>query len=174
MIDLLRDFLSPFYLQLKFVHLMAVMVWIWSTSVAYAYYLVPVFKAWRRNPQDPELIAMRNWVMERFDHGAIYEHIAFPIVIITGPLLYLAGGWDTSSGWLLLKILIVAGIFIPIELFDYHLSHLGGNKGHVRETGTPEDYEAAVQKHWWFFLITSPAVMIFAVTVVYLAVTKPF
>ncbi|MCC5867025.1 MAG: hypothetical protein JJU27_00825 [Gammaproteobacteria bacterium] len=173
MIGLLQDLLAPFYLQLKFIHLLAVMVWVWSTSVAYAYYLVPVFKAWRRNPGDEGVIELRNWVMERFDHGASYEHIAFPIVLLTGPLLYIAGGWSTSAAWLTLKILIIVGVFLPIEICDYYISHLGGNKRRIRETGDMVRYEQAIHRHWWFFLVTSGPVMVFAMAVIYLAVTKP-
>jgi uncharacterized membrane protein len=172
MLEALREFLAPYYLHLKWLHLLAVMVWMWSTAVAYAFYLVPVFKAWRRNPGDRELLAMRDWVMERFDHGVIYEHIAFPVILITGPLLYLLGGWTTGVGWLALKLLIVVGLFVPIEILDYHLSHFGGNKERVRSSSGSQAYELAVHRHWLFLLVSSPVVMIFGVIVVYLAVTK--
>lgn len=173
MLDAIRELLAPYYLYIKAVHLVAVMAWMWSTAVAYAFYLVPVFKAWRRNPQDRELIAMRDWVIERFDHGVVYEHIAFPVILITGPLLYVTGGWTTGAGWLALKLLIVVGLFLPIEAADYYLSHFGGNKERVRRTTTDRVvYEAAVHRHWLFLLVSSPVVMFFGVAVVVLAVTK--
>lgn len=174
MLAFIRELLGPYYLYIKFVHVLFVMIWATSTIVGYAYYLVPAFKAWRRNPTDPEVIALRNWTMERFDHGVIYEHIAFPIILVTGPLLYIVGNWSTGFNWLLLKIIIVCVVAIPIEIADYHLSHFGGNKRHVRETGDPAAYELAVQRHWMFFLVTSPPIMIFAILVVFLAITKPF
>ena len=174
MLESIRIFLSTHYPILKFVHLTAVMVWVWSTSVAYAYYLVPVFKAWRRNPEDAEVIALRNWVMERFDHGVIYEHIAFPIVLITGPLLYWAGGFDTSVDWLMLKLLIVIGLFLPVEIVDYHLSHFGGSKHKFRGNDDWQGYEVSVHRHWWFLLVTSPLVMIGGLFVLFLAIVKPF
>ena len=170
----IRLFLGSHYAELRFVHLVAVMVWIWSTSVAYAFYLVPVFKAWRRNPRDEQVRELRNWVMERFDQGAIYEHIAFPIVLITGPLLYWAGGFDSSVDWLMLKLLIVIGLFLPIEIMDYHLAHLGGAKHRFRAGDDWSGYEAAVHRHWWFLLVTSPLVMIGALFVLFLAIVKPF
>src|SRR3546814_4968749 len=111
----LRQWLSPWYLEIKFVHLAAVMAWLWSTSVAYVHYLLPAFHAWRRNPDDEGVIALRDWVMDRFDRGAVIEHIAFPIVMISGPLLYWVGGWDRSATWLMIKLLIVVGFFLPIE-----------------------------------------------------------
>ena len=174
MLESVQLFLGTHYAVLKFIHLTAVMVWVWSTSVAYAYYLVPVFKAWRRNPHDGEVIALRNWVMERFDQGATYEHVAFPIVLITGPLLYWAGGFDTSVDWLMLKLLIVVGLFLPIEIMDYHLAHLGGAKHRFRKSDDAEGYERSLHRHWWFLLVTSPLVMIAAMVVLFLAIVKPF
>lgn len=174
MLDLLRQILGPWYLQIKFLHVLFVAVWIASTVVAYTYYLVPVFKAWRRNPHDQEIIALRNWTMERFDQGIIFEHVAFPIIILTGPLMYVLGGWTTATNWLLLKIILVCLVAIPIEIVDYHLSHFRGNKRRLREAGDAAGYERSIQQHWMFFLITSPPVMVFAVLIVFLAITKPF
>lgn len=175
MINTIQAALAPYYLYIKFVHVLAVMAWIWSTAVAYAFYLVPIFKAWRRNPQDPEIREMRNWALERFDHGVSYEHIAFPVILVTGVLLYITAGFNTSINWLLLKLLIVTGILIPIEVWDYHLSHFGGNKRRIRESGAGAlAYEKAVHQHWWFLLLTSPTVMIFGILVVFLAISKPF
>ncbi|KCZ46952.1 MULTISPECIES: hypothetical protein [unclassified Hyphomonas] len=174
MLEPIRMFLGEYYLQLKFIHLTAVMVWVWSTSVAYAFYLVPVFKAWRRNPTDQEIVRLRNWMMERFDQGASYEHFAFPVILITGPLLFWAGGFNAHVGWLMLKLLFVAGIFIPIEVTDYYLAHFGGAKHRYREAGDAVGYERAVQHHWWFLLLSSPAIMVSAMIVLYLAITKPF
>lgn len=174
MIELIREWLAPYYLDIKFVHLLAVMVWVWSTALGYAYFLVPIFKAWRRNPDDQEIIELRNWAIERFDHGVIYEHIAFPIILLTGPLLYIVGGWSTNSNWILLKILIVCFVMIPIEVMDYYLSHFGGNKERIRASGDMEKYDRHVNYHWMFFLISSPPIMVFSVIVIFLAVAKPF
>lgn len=168
------ELLAPYYIYIKFIHVIFVMIWVWSTALGYAYYLVPVFKAWRRNPEDQEVIALRNWAIERFDHGVIYEHVAFPIILITGPLLYIIGPWSTAFNWLLLKICIVCFVMIPIEVVDYHLSHFGGNKRRIRETGNMELYEKSIHQHWLFFLFSSAPVMIFAMIILFLAITKPF
>jgi uncharacterized membrane protein len=174
MVELIREVLAPFYIYIKAIHILAIMAWIWSTSVAYAFYLVPAFKAWRRNPNDPEIVAFRNWAIERFDDGAVYEHIAFPLILITGPLLLIIGGWNLSVGWLVLKLLIVFGIFLPIEALDYYLSHGPGNKVKLRTAGNAQGYELAVHRHWWFLLLSSPVVMVFAFAIVILAVVRPF
>ncbi len=174
MLAYLQGVLAPYYSYIKLVHLIATTVWLWSTAVGYAFYLVPVFKAWRRNPGDAGVVALRDWVMERFDHGVIYEHIAFPVVLITGPMLWLAGGWSTGAGWLLLKLLIVVSVFLPIEGFDYYLTQQGGNKARLRAAGDDASYERGVQRHWWFLLITSGPVIVFGVIVLFLATVKPF
>jgi len=174
MIAFLQNILGPYYQWIKFVHLFFVMIWLWSTAVGFVYYLLPVFKAWRRNPEDEGIITMRDWVMERFDQGVVYEHVAFPMILLTGPLLWIVGGWNPASGWLALKLLIVIGVFVPVEIVDYYLSHFGGNKHRVRMTGDKEAYERAMQQHWLFFLITSPPVMVFGLVIVLLAVVKPF
>lgn len=174
MIPFLQDTLGPYYIYLKFIHLTFVMIWLWSTAVAFAYYLVPVFKAWRRNPDDGLIVELRNWAIERFDHGVNYEHIAFPIVILTGPLLWIVGGWTPASGWFVVKLLIVFGIFVPIEIADYYLAHFGGNKRKLRKAGDPEKYEQAVYYHWLFLVVISPPVMVFGVITIFLAVVKPF
>lgn len=173
MFEQLPTVMAPWYMHIKLVHLLAVMVWMWSAAAAYAFYLVPAFKAWRRNPQDPQVRALRDWTLERFDQVVIYEHIAFPIVLVTGPLLYYVGGFTTSFAWLSLKLLIVVGIFIPLEILDYYLTHFGGNKRRVRETGDKVAYELAVQRHWLFLLLSSPVVMVFGTLVVVLVVLKP-
>ena len=71
-------------------------------------------------------------------------------------------------------IMIIVGVFLPVEICDYYLSHFGGNKHRVRQSGDEVAYEKAMQQHWMFFLITSPPVVIFGLIIVFLAVTKPF
>lgn len=173
MLEFLRDHLAPYYLHIKFVHVFFALMWVWSASAAYAYYLLPVMKAWRRNPDDRELIPLRNWAMERFDDVVIYEHIAFPIVLITGPLMYVLAGWNAGVAWMDLKLLIVIGLFIPIEIYDYYISHFGGSKQQYKIAGDEAGYERAIHRHWWFFLVTTPAVMIYGTLVVFLAIAKP-
>lgn len=173
MVDFLRNSLGDYYIYIKFIHVVFVMIWSFSTFVGAAYYVYPVMNRWRRNPSDQEIIPLRNWVLERFDEGVIYEHIAFPIVLVTGPLLYILGGWTLDTNWLNLKMLIVIGVFIPIEIFDYHISHFGGNKIKIRESGDMNKYERAVNSHWWFLLITTPAILIFVFLTLFLAIVKP-
>ena len=174
MIDTISSTLAPYYLQIKFVHLLFVAMWFWSTSVAYTYYLVPLFRAWQQNPQALDRIHLRNWAMERFDDGAILEHIAFPIVLLTGILLMLISGWSPDAGWFALKLVLVVLVFLPIEIVDYHLAHFGGNKQKLRESGAIEEYEDILRLHWKFLVLSTPIVVVSITLVVFLAITKPF
>ena len=173
MIDFLQSFFGPYYQVFRFIHIVAVMIWLFSTSVAYSYYLVPIFKSWRRNPHDDPTREMRNWVMERFDHGAILEHVAFPVIMLTGPLLYVLSGYDTGDDWMAMKLLIVFGLFLPIEIFDYTISHFRGAKKNIRAGGDEEDYERYMALHWNFFVYITVPISMLGLFVVFLAVVKP-
>ncbi len=174
MFDALREALVPGYLYIKFIHLFFVMIWSWSTSVAYTWYVKGAFLKWEKNPNDPVAIQRRNFVQEQFDKGAVLEHVAFPIILITGPLLYWVGPWTLDFKWVLFKLCIVAFIFIPIEICDYWLSHFGGNKEMLRKKGRMDLYEKAMKQHWVFFKISTPLIIIFMPLMIFLATVKPF
>lgn len=167
------ELLVPWYMQIKLVHLLAVMVWLFSTAVAYQNYVVPAFKAWLATPDDAGAIAARNLAIERFDKGVILEHVAFPVIMTTGPILWWLSGFDASSDWFVLKMLIVFGIFLPIEIADYHLSHLRGNKLRHRLAGDTDAYERHILLHWRFLVTVTWPIVFFGVSVVALAVLKP-
>lgn len=173
MIDLIREYFGPYYLIVKFVHVFAVMAWSWSTAVAYTSYLKPAYLKWRKNPSDPTLLQRRDWAFEQFDRGAVIEHTAFPVLLLSGGLLFALGGWNLDFNWLLFKLGIVVFVFFPIEVADYWLSHMGGNKYRIRRTGTPEKYQRYIQHHWLFFRITTPLITIFMPMVIFLAIVKP-
>lgn len=171
----LYEVLQQNYLNIKFLHVISVAMWSFSTAVAYRDYIVPSFKSAERHPNDPERIARRNWVMERFDKGAILEHVAFPIVLLTGAVMFWSGDWSLASwSWFSAKMLIVALIFLPIEIVDYYISHFGGNKEKIRATGNMERYETMMQFHWLFFKVTAVLIVIFIPLTYYLAITKFF
>ncbi len=172
-IELLKNGLTPYYLHIKFVHVFFVMIWGWSTAVAYTWYVRGAFLRWQRNPTDETAIRRRNWVIEQFDKGVVLEHIAFPIILITGPLLYALGPWNLTFTWLALKLAIVIFIFVPMEIIDYWLSHFGGNKLRLKARQEHERYEHYVQLHWRFLKASTPIVSIFVPLVIFLAITKP-
>ncbi len=168
--------LASYYLQIKFFHVACAMIWLASTSVAYINYLLPAIRAWQRAPDNELLIQQRNIAMERFDKGVLLEHAAFPLLLISGLLLLVAGPWGPSHFWLALKLCIVVLVFLPIEVLDYWLSHFGGNKKAIRESGLADvalSYERAIQQHWLFLVVSTPVIAVSGVLVLYLAVVKP-
>jgi len=173
MIDAIRESLGSYYLYIKFVHLIAATLWSWSTSVAYIWYARDAWREWAKNPTNDLLRARRNWAFEQFDKGVIVEHLAFPVVLITGPLLIILGGWPLATPWLAAKLAILLLVFIPIEICDYWLSHIVGNKNRLRDAGDAERYERFMQIHWLFFRITTPLIILFVPAAIFLAVVKP-
>ncbi len=111
--------------------------------------------------------------MEQFDKGAALEHIAFPIVLVTGGLIVWLAGWGMESHWLVIKLALVVLVFGPIELFDYRLSHFGGSKKQWRLKGDMKRHEKLMRWHWRFFQISTPLVIIVIPIIIFLAVTKP-
>jgi hypothetical protein len=170
----LRFLLLPWYLQIKFFHLLMVAMWSFSTAVAFRDYLAPVFRAWSRNPERSDLIARRDEAIERFDNGAVLEHIAFPLVLFTGLLMVWLGSWTWEEvNWLTIKLGIVLIVFLPMEILDYYLSHFGGNKGKIRTACNTQRYEQMILLHWKFLRVSTPLAIVFIPALFYLAVTKP-
>jgi len=83
-------------------------------------------------------------------------------------------GWPwLQLNWLGLKLLIIALLFVPMEAVDYYISHGGGNKRKIRQTGDMQQYEHMIRYHWRFFKVTTPLVVIFVPLLFLIAVTKP-
>jgi uncharacterized membrane protein len=170
----LRLVIAPYYLQVKFIHLLMVAMWTFSTAVAYRDYVFPAFKAWEKDPENPTRIAIRDDFLRRFDHGAQLEHFAFPVLIVTGFMMVWIAGWPlTELSWLTVKLGIVLIVFIPVEVIDYYISHFGGNKEKILATGDMDRHEAMTRFHWRFFKVTTPLVVTLIPMIYYLAVTKP-
>jgi hypothetical protein len=170
----LRNLLQPWYLQIKFVHLLMAAMWAFSTAVAYRNYIVPAFRAWQREPHNAAVTTRRNDFMERFDRGVILEHVAFPVLLLSGLLMVWLAGWSWREvNWLGVKLGVVLIVFVPMEIIDYYISHFGGNKSKIRASGNAQRYEAMIRFHWQFFRVTTPLIVVFVPLVFYLAVTKP-
>ncbi|MCL4683416.1 hypothetical protein KJ059_01550 [Myxococcota bacterium] len=171
----LRAAIAPFYLHIKFVHVLAAAIWSFSTSVAWAWYLKPILRSARRHPEDASRRARRDDFMDRFDRGASLEHYAFVLLVLTAGLMLWVLQVDLARwSFLTAKAWIGVLIILPMEAFDIYLSHLGGNKARVRASDTAERLEQAMDWHWRFLRITEPIVMILVPTMFFLAITKPF
>jgi uncharacterized membrane protein len=171
----LRQSLAPVYAWLKALHVLAVMAWAWSTAVAYVYFVKPAYRRVQRRPDDDAARAERDRFMELFDRGVIIEHVAFPIILATGLLLlWLSGFTVLAWSWLLAKLLLVALVFVPMEIVDWYLAHGPGNKRRLRRAGQSERYARMMERHWLFFRVTEPVVMVLIPLAIVLAIAKPF
>ena len=174
-LDALHALLAPWYLWIKALHVFAAMVWAASTAVAYAYYLKPAFRRVRFRPGDAAARAERDRLMERFDRGVVLEHVAFPVLVLTAiAMLWLRGFELGGLSFLTVKLALGVLVFVPMEIADVWLSHLGGNKARIRASGDLARYERVMDLHWLFFRITEPIIVIVVPIVVLLAVAKPF
>lgn len=121
-------------------------MWSFSTAVAYRNFIIPAFLACQREPDN----------------------------LLSGLLMVWLAGWSWQGlNWLSLKLGIVLLIFVPMEIIDYYISHLGGNKKNIRATGDTARYEAMTRFHWQFFRVSTPLIIVFVPLLFYLAVTKP-
>lgn len=175
MIEELRVALAPYYLQIKWLHVMSVAIWGFSTAVAYAWYGKPLLRASYRHPDDAELRARRDDWMDRFDRGAAMEHYALIVMVVTALAMLWIAQVDLTR-WTFFTAMLWVGIVVilPIEVADIWLAHMGGNKARLRAAGDEERYERVMAWHWLFLRVTEPIVVVLVPTMFYLAVVKPF
>ncbi len=175
MLSAVQDGLMPFYLVIKWLHVMSAAIWAFSTAVGYSYMVKPAYLAWKKDPTDEQKKWLRDWTLRKFDHGVVLEHVAFPALIATGVLMVWVQGWPLDAVyWLTVKLAIVILIFGPIEILDYHISHYAGRKSLAKDQGDEAEYEKRVAFHWSFLTITTWFVVIFIPAVFFLAIVKPF
>ena len=171
----LRAALGPWHPWIKAVHVLSAAIWSFSTAVAWAYYLKPALFSARKHPDDAERRARRDDMMDRFDRGAILEHVAFVFLVVTALLMLWLGRVDlTRWSYLTFKVAVGVLIILPMEIWDIYLAHLGGNKARVRATGDMERHERMMEWHWRFLRITEPIVVLLVPTMFLVAIAKPF
>lgn len=174
-LDSLRQSLAPTYKWSKAIHVLAVMAWAWSTAVAYVYFVKPAYRRALRRPDDAAARAERDRFMELFDRGVVIEHVAFPIILVSGLLLLWISGFTLLEwSWLLAKLLLVVLVFVPMEIADWYLAHGPGNKRGLRRAGLADRHARMIKRHWLFFRVTEPIVMVLIPLAIVLAIAKPF
>ena len=124
----MTDNLMVYYPYIKFIHLFSVMIWGMSAVGAYVYYFRTTLFEVKKDSQDMELQQGLIWAYEQFDKTVVLEHIAFLVALIIGLLMFVMAGWTTDNSWMLVKLVIVVGFFIPLEVLDVWISHVLGPK----------------------------------------------
>lgn len=168
----IHDFLASHYLILKFFHLFVVMIWGFS-AIGGFWYLVTASREWSKDKENLELKRRKEWAQWHFNNVVVLEHIAFPLVLLTGTLLFWVSSWPLDYNWLFWKLVIVLGIFIPMEIVDIWLSHWHSPRAMKNMDEDQQHYRDATKKHNLFLDITSPLVLVMVPVVIYLAVVKP-
>ncbi|WP_317931958.1 DUF2269 family protein [Halioxenophilus sp. WMMB6] len=161
------------YGYVKFFHIFFMAMWAMSAVGAYIFYLRATIFEVRDNPENEELKKRLVWAYEQFDKTVILEHIAFPLLLITGAILYYLGGWSLAQHWLLVKLVIVIGFFIPLELLDIWISHILGPRITRRRNEFPDEWNSGRALHLKFLLKSSPMIRITVPIVILLAAAKP-
>lgn len=171
----LQAAISPYYFWIKAIHVISAALWSFSTAVAYAYYLKPAIRSWQRRPDDPRRRARRDEFMERFDRGALFEHVALVLMVATALLMIWIRDVDLLV-WSFIPFLFWLGVVVilPMEAVDIWLAHLGGNKARIRATGDMERHEQVMGWHLTFLRITEPIVLVLIPVAFFVAILKPF
>ena len=169
----MTDNLMVYYPYIKFIHLFSVMIWSMSAVGAYVYYFRTTLFAVKKDPQNMELQRRLIWAYEQFDKTVVLEHIAFPMLLITGLLMFLMAGWTTDSSWMLVKLVIVIGFFVPLELLDVWISHVLGPRISKNRENDVNGWNKGRALHWRFLKTVSPWVAVSIPLVIFLAVVKP-
>ncbi len=175
MFEELRGAIGPFYLYIKALHVIAAAIWGFSTAVAWTYYLKPALRSARAHPDDPVRIARRDDLMDRFDRGAAFEHVAFVVLVVTALAMIWISRVDlTTWSYVTAKLWIGVVVIVPMEALDVYLAHLGGNKARLRAAGDHARHERMMALHWRFLRVTEAIVVILVPAMFVIAVAKPF
>jgi uncharacterized membrane protein len=164
--------LAPWYLHIKFLHVFC--VGIWSFSAVGAFWFVYVASRDRRAARgNEELLRRDEWVRWHFNNVVFLEHVAFPLVLLTGGLLFASVSWSLSAGWLALKLAIVLGLFVPMEILDTWLSHFHVPRAMRNKESQPERFKRALRRQDTFLKYSSWLVLLLVPSVLFLALVKP-
>ena len=167
------QWLAPYYLYIKFFHLFFVMMWAMSALGAYLCYLRPTIYAVQADPSDKKMEERLVWCYEQFDKTVVFEHFAFPIVLITGVMMYFTAGWSLGNHWMLIKLLIVVLVSVPLEIADYYIAHVWGPRVSKARQMDPEGWNEMRATHWKFLRRTAPIIRYTVPIVIFMAVAKP-
>jgi hypothetical protein len=161
------------FAAIRTIHVLAATLWAFTTIAPMRFYVRPTLQAYSRNPDDPELRRRRDWVLEQFDKVVILEHVAFLIILITGPLLFLTGVVSLHDRWFLVKMAIVIVVFIPLEIYDVWLSHVAAPRATRRKQENPKAYDLFRRRYVGFLRGVTPLILMTVPTVLILALAKP-
>jgi uncharacterized membrane protein len=174
MLDALQPWVLDHFLTVKTVHVISAFLWAFSTITPMMFYVVPTIKKMQATPEDPELKRRGHWVLEQMDSVVILEHLALILLLGTGLLLYSSGIVSFATGWFKVKMIIVIGFFIPLEIFDIWFSHVKAPRMTREKDHDPGRYEDFRAFYYKYLVGLAPPIVLTVPTVLILALAKPF
>jgi|TARA_B100002003_G_C14136627_1_gene546636 uncharacterized membrane protein len=171
--DSLINFVASNFLYIKFIHVFFAFLWGLAVPPAFTVYVRRAMNDYNADPGNEELERRMWWTWDQIDKLIVLEHIAWPILIITGPLMFLASGWSLSDPWIMMKLSIIIIIYVPIEAFDIWFSHFYSAHAEARKLEDPDGYKKMRADQIRFFKIISPTVRITIPAIWFLAIVKP-
>lgn len=169
----LTAFVAANFYYVKFVHVIFAFLWGLAVPPAFTIYVRRAMNDYNADPTNAELERRMWWAWDQADKLIVLEHIAWPVLLITGPLLFLASGWTLSHPWIILKLSIIIIIYIPLEAYDIWFSHYYSAYAEARKNENPEGYKKMRADQVRFFRIVSPIVRTTIPLLWFLAIVKP-
>jgi len=166
-------FASNWLPYIKFIHIVSVFLWGFTVPPAYSVYVKRALADASAQPNNKEVEGRLAWAWDRLDYLVAVEHIAWPIILITGPLLLLGSGWAIATPWLEIKLFIVVFVMIPIEAYDTWMSHAYGAVADHNRTNDPKGLQQMRNDQARFYAFISPIVRISMVVIYFVAIVKP-
>ncbi len=173
MTDNLLIFIASNFLYIKFIHVFFAFLWGMAVPPAFAVYVARAMKDSNADPENGELERRMWWSWDQIDKLIILEHIAWPILLITGPMMFLASGWSLTDPWIVMKLSLIIVIYIPLEAYDIWFSHYYAARAEARKLEDPEGYKKMRADQLKFFKIVSPTIRITLPMIWFLAIVKP-
>jgi len=173
MADAITNFSIDYFPYIKFVHVFFAFLWGLSVPPAYSVFVKNAIRAARANPGDEELQRREYWAWDQLDKLIVVEHIAWPVLIITGPILFLGSGWQLTDTWLMLKLLIIVIVYVPLEAHDIWFTHVYAARAEANKEADPEGYRIARERQLAYFRFISLTVRVTIPVLYFLAIVKP-
>lgn len=175
MIEALQNFAIEHLIGIKAVHIVAATMWAFY-FISGMFMLVPALRHLQSldKPDDTELTRRAYWVVERYERSAIVEYITFPIVLIAGGLMWLAGAASLSFTWFAAKMVIVLGFFVPGTISGMYYAFVKAPRIRKNKDSDPMAYLRYLQFYGKLLTWTTWPYYIMLAGVLFLALVKPF
>ena len=143
---------------------------------AMVFWLGPSLGAWMVLRAGEKRMLINNdiaWVWRSFLKLMWWEHGAFIALLISGVGLISTIGYPLSTPWLKWKLILVAGILVPIEIIDSYFAHYRLPKIYEKNHGLVKNEMASIRRYHAFTRLMIPLFLILIPLIFYFAIFKP-